>query len=71
MLTYVTAYYFIFWIPNKMYIISYMLGITSGFGIVYQSAVILDFTNYCVNPIIYIAMYDAFNQVLAALYRCE
>ena len=70
MLTYVTASYFICWIPNKIYIIMYMLGITSDFGIIYQSTVILVFTNCCINPIIYIAKYNAFKMALTALFRC-
>ncbi|KAI0213807.1 Cholecystokinin receptor [Lamellibrachia satsuma] len=70
MLTYVTASYFICWIPNKIYIIMYMLGITSDFGIIYQSTVILVFINCCINPIIYIAKYNAFKMALTALFRC-
>ncbi|KAI0228116.1 Cholecystokinin receptor [Lamellibrachia satsuma] len=71
MLTYVTASYFICWIPNRIYIITYLLGSISGFGIVYQSTVILVCANCCINPIIYIAMYDAFRKALTALYRCD
>ena len=71
MLTYVTASYFICWIPNKMYVMMYMLGFTSDFGTIYQSTVILVFINCCINPIIYIATYNAFKKGLAALLRCE
>ena len=71
MLTYVTASYFICWIPNKMYVMMYMLGFTSDFGILYQSTVILVFINCCTNPIIYIATYNAFKKALTSLLGCQ
>ena len=67
----VTACYFICWTPNKVYIILYMMGQITMFGNVYQATVILVFTNICINPIIYIAKYDAFKTGVAMLLRCR
>ncbi|KAI0237326.1 hypothetical protein LSAT2_012187 [Lamellibrachia satsuma] len=67
----VTACYFICWTPNKVYIILYMMGQITMFGHVYQATVILVFTNTCINPIIYIAKYDAFKTGLTMLLRCR
>ena len=65
----VTACYFICWMPNKIYIILYLTGITSSFGVIFRFTVILVFINCCINPIIYIGKYDAFRTGLALLFR--
>ena len=67
----VTACYFICWMPNKLYVILYMMGQITTFGHGYQTTVILMFINICINPIIYIAKYDAFKTGVAMLFRCR
>jgi len=65
----VTACYFLCWIPNKIYIIMYMMGKITVFGNIYQVTVVMVFINCCINPIIYIAKYDAFKKGVAMLFR--
>ena len=65
----VTACYVLCWIPNKIYIIMYMMGKITVFGTIYQVTVIMVFINCCINPIIYIAKYDAFKKGVAMLFR--
>ena len=67
----VTACYFVCWAPKKIYVILYMMGQITKFGQVYQATVILTFINICINPIIYIAKYDAFKTGVAMLFRCR
>ena len=69
-LTIITACYFICWIPNKLYVILYMLGQISTFGDIFHATVILVFTNCCINPIIFIGTSHAFRSGLAMLFRC-
>ena len=66
----VTICYFICWVPNKIYISMFMMGKISSFGHFFQATVIMVFINCCINPIIYIAKYDAFKKGLAMLCRC-
>ena len=65
----VTVSYFVCWIPNKIYIILYLLGTVSTFNEVYNATVILVFINCCINPIIYIGKYDAFKTGLSMLFK--
>ena len=65
----VTACYFLCWIPNKLYTVLYMMGKITVFGDLYQVTVVLVFINFCINPIIYIAKYDAFKKGVAMLFR--
>ena len=65
----VTACYFICWMPNKIYLILYLTGITSSLGVLFGFTVILVFINCCINPIIYIGKYDAFRTGLYLLFR--
>ena len=70
-LTIITACYFICWIPNKLYVILYMLGQISTFGDIFHVTVILVFTNCCINPIVFIGMCHAFRTGLVMLFRCH
>ena len=65
----VTVSFFVCWVPQKMYILMYMIGQISTFGHVYQATVILMFLNCCINPFIYIAKYAAFRSGMAMLFR--
>ena len=67
----VTACYFVCWLPNKIHIALYVMGVTSYFGNVFQFTSLLVFANCCINPFIYIAKYDAFKKGLKALFRRE
>ena len=67
-LTTVTAWYFLCWIPNKLYILMYMMGKITVFGNIYQATVVLVFINCCINPIIYITKFDAFKKGVAMLF---
>ena len=66
----VTACFFACWIPNKIYIFFYHIGVISHFRETYESSVILVFLNCCINPFIYAAKYKPFKKGLSRLIRC-
>jgi len=66
----VTACYFVYWTPNEVYMALYVSGLIDQLGTVYQATVILIFVNLCVNPVVYIAKYDAFKKGLSLMFRC-
>ena len=70
-LTIITVCFFICWIPNKIHISLILAGVTKYVGDIFQVTTIFVFGNCCINPLIYIAKYDAFKTGLRALFRRE
>ena len=65
----VTACYFICWIPNKICLIMFLTGAMSTYSTLCMLTIIPVLINCCINPIIYIGKYDAFNTGLSMLLR--
>ena len=66
----VTACFFACWMPNRIYIFIYHIGVVSHFRETYESSVILVFLNCCINPFIYAAKYKPFKKGFSRLIRC-
>ena len=66
-----TVCFFICWIPNKIHTSLILAGVTNYVGEIFQVTTIFVFGNCCINPLIYIAKYDAFKTGLRALFRRE
>ena len=67
----ITVCFFICWIPNKIHTSLILAGVTNYIGDIFQVTTIFVFGNCCINPLIYIAKYDAFKTGLRALFRRE
>ena len=72
-LTIVTACYFLCWIPNKVYIIMYMMGKITVFGNIYQATVVLVFINLSTLPSrkVWPCCFDAIKSTSYLLITCE
>ena len=67
----ITVCFFICWIPNKIHTSLILAGVTNYVGGIFQFTTIFVFGNCCINPLIYIAKYDAFKTGLRALFTRE
>ena len=67
----ITVCFFICWIPNKIHTSLILAGVTNYLGDIFQVTTMFVFGNCFINPLIYIAKYDAFKTGLRALFRRE
>ena len=65
----VTACYFICWMPNKIYITLYLLGVVSTLSAFHEATVTLAFINCCINPIIFVGKCHPFKTGLSMLLK--
>jgi hypothetical protein len=65
----ITVCFFICWIPNKIHSSFILAGVTNYIGDLFQITTMFVFGNCCINPLTYIAKYDAFKTELRALFR--
>ena len=67
----ITVCFVICWFPNKLQMCLILAGVTKYIGNIFQVTTMFVFGNCCINPLIYIAKYDAFKTGLRALFRRE